>query len=90
LFQVGHYLRTHGEADAIHFHSVTYKPGTEILEESPPLALAVRLARAGRRVVIHESPAVLAQLRAEFGQLFEYRSEPSPGSPTPRESASRA
>jgi len=77
VFQVEQYLRAHADGEAIHFQSVTYKPGTEILEESAPLALATRLARAGRRVVIHESPAVLARLRAEFGPLFEYHPTPA-------------
>ena len=74
-FQLAEYLRSHAEDEAIHFNSVTYKPGTEILEESPPLDLAVELARAGRRVVLHDRPAVLAQVRARFGALFEYRDE---------------
>lgn len=72
-FQVEHYLRTHREDEPIHFFSVTYKPGTDICEESQPLAVAVELARAGRTVVIHEGPVVLARLRSEFGDLFVYR-----------------
>jgi UDPglucose 6-dehydrogenase len=71
-FQVAHYLRAYRDDEPIHFHSVTYKPGTEILEESQPLAVAVELARAGRKIVIHESPAVLEELRRRFGDLFEY------------------
>ncbi len=71
-FQVSNYLREYGESDPIHFNSVTYKPGTEILEESQPLALALRLAHAGRKVVIRESPAVLASLRREYGDIFTY------------------
>jgi nucleotide sugar dehydrogenase len=74
-FQVGQYLRAHREDEVIHVHGVTYKAGTEMLEESQPLALARALAAAGRRVVIHESPAVATQLRAEFGELFEYEIE---------------
>jgi len=72
-FQVSQYLRAYHEDEPIHFGSVTYKPGTEILEESQPLALALRLARAGRRVVIHETPVVLAGLRSQFGDLFVYQ-----------------
>jgi UDPglucose 6-dehydrogenase len=71
-FQVGEYLRTYAPGQPIHFHSVTYKAGTEILEESQPLALAVELARVGRKVVIHEAPAVVTRLRDQFGELFEY------------------
>jgi nucleotide sugar dehydrogenase len=74
-FQAGEYLRAAGHGDPIHFASLTYKPGTDMLDESQPLALAVRLARAGRRVVIHERPAVVAQVRAQFGDLFEYEDD---------------
>ena len=59
LFQVDQHLRTHRNDEAIHLSSVTYKPGTEMLEESQALALAVQLARSGRRVVIHDQPAVV-------------------------------
>jgi len=76
-FQVAHYLRTYREDESIPFYSVTYKPGTEILEESQPLALAAHLARAGRRVVIHEAPTVVQELRRQFGGLFEYHERAS-------------
>ena len=72
-FQIAHYLETHPPNEPIHFDWVTYKPGTDILEESQPLALAVALARAGRTVVIHEQPSVVTELRNRFGDLFEYR-----------------
>jgi UDPglucose 6-dehydrogenase len=72
-FQRGEYLRAHREDEPIHFWCVTYKPGTEILEESQPLLLALELARAGRTIVIHESSAVLAVLRRQFGDLFVYQ-----------------
>jgi nucleotide sugar dehydrogenase len=81
IFQVEEYLRAHGADEPIEFDSVTYKPGTEILDESQPLALAVQLARAGRKVFICESAAVVGQLRARFGGLFEYRIRPAEGSP---------
>lgn len=73
-FQVEQYLSAYRPDEEIHFDSVTYKPGTDILEESQPLAVALQLARAGRRVVIHESEAVTARLREEYGSLFEYAS----------------
>jgi nucleotide sugar dehydrogenase len=71
--QIRRSLEIHPIAEPIHFHSVTYKPGTEILEESQPLALALALAHAGRTVVIHEQPAVLAALAERFGAVFQYR-----------------
>lgn len=72
-FQVAEYLSKHDPKEAIHLTSVTYKAGTVILEESQQLALAERLARAGRKVVVHESDAVLEQLQQLYGNLFEYR-----------------
>jgi nucleotide sugar dehydrogenase len=71
-FQVARYLSEHGPEDTIHFTSVTYKAGTVILEESQQLAVAVRLAGAGRRVVIHESEEVIERLKNDYGNLFEY------------------
>jgi len=76
VFQVEEYLRVCRADQPIHFDSVTYKPGTEILEESQPLALALQLARAGRRVVVHESPAVTASLRRQFGDLIVCETRP--------------
>src|SRR4051812_31104606 len=70
-FQVEESLRQHPGDAPIHLHSVTYKPDTEMLEESQPLAFAVALARSGRRVVIHERADVAAELRARFPGLFE-------------------
>lgn len=72
-FQLAEYLSKHDPHEAIHLTSVTYKPGTIILEESQQLALAERLAHAGRKVVIHESEEVLEQLKKIHGSLFEYR-----------------
>jgi UDPglucose 6-dehydrogenase len=72
-FQVDRYLQTYPREQEIHFYSVTYKPEAEMIDESQPLALAVLLAQAGRKVVIHEAPAVLKKLCERFGDLFEYR-----------------
>ena len=54
------------------FEEVTYKPGTVILEESQKLALAVKLARAGKVVVIHEKQLVMDALKQTYGNLFRY------------------
>jgi UDPglucose 6-dehydrogenase len=72
-FQVAEFLLKNDPQDDIHMTSVVYKPGTEILEESQQLALAERLARAGRKVIIHETEAVIEQLKQTHGDLFEYR-----------------
>jgi len=71
-FQFEQYMAEYPVDQPIHFQTVTYKPGTVILEESQQLALAVRLAGAGRRVIIHERDEVLRQLKQEYGDLFEW------------------
>lgn len=52
------------------FDSVTYKRGTDILEESQQLKLAVSLARQGYHVIIKESKKVAEQLSLHYPNLF--------------------
>lgn len=59
--------------EAITFDEVTYKTGTVILEESQRLALAILLAKAGKRVIIIEKQPVINELQLRYGDLFTYR-----------------
>jgi UDPglucose 6-dehydrogenase len=72
-YQVEQYLRTYGKDEIISFYSVTYKPDTNILEESQQLELALRLSLAGRKVCIHENRYIIEELRRLYGEAFEYR-----------------
>lgn len=69
------WLNKFKEQDVITFDSVTYKKGTDILEESQQLNLAVALAKAGRKVQISEQKEVIEKLKQQYGDLFEYISE---------------
>lgn len=60
------------ENETIEFDSVTYKKGTSILEESQQLALALKLANAGRKVLIHETETVIGLLEKSYGDIFSY------------------
>ena len=71
-FQVERELEARHEQEPIVLDTVTYKPGTTILEESQQLALAVELAKMGRKVIIREHPAVVAELKESYGDLFTY------------------
>jgi nucleotide sugar dehydrogenase len=71
-FQVQQYLNDYEAHEIIDFEGVTYKKGSELLEESQQLALAARLAQAGRQVRIHDTPAVLAQVQQLYPSLFLY------------------
>jgi UDP-glucose 6-dehydrogenase len=72
-FQFEQYLRQYSPSETIVFQSVTYKPGTTILEESQQLALALKLARAGRKVRVADLAPVVTALRELYGDLFEYQ-----------------
>ncbi|MBI3519115.1 MAG: UDP-glucose/GDP-mannose dehydrogenase family protein [Bacteroidetes bacterium] len=54
------------------FDSVTYKKGTDILEESQQLKLALSLARQGYKIVIKESKMVISQLEKLYPNMFIY------------------
>lgn len=58
--------------DTYVFDSVTYKEGTDILEESQQLKLAVKLAEAGRKVQVRNSENVRAELETRFPGYFEF------------------
>merc|ERR1711988_368789 len=57
------------------FSDVAYKPQcpVPIIEESQKLAVAAGVARAGKRVTIEDRDFIIACVRAEFGNMFDYR-----------------
>jgi nucleotide sugar dehydrogenase len=77
-FQVEHFASTHDRSAEVVLDSVTYKPGTVIVEHSQQLRFAVRLAELGYRVTIREHPEVVRQVREQYGSLFGYE-EAAPG-----------
>ncbi|PSR04440.1 MAG: hypothetical protein BRD50_03645 [Bacteroidetes bacterium SW_11_45_7] len=73
-FQFQRCLEHYGEDEIIEFDYVTFKKGTPSLEESQQLALAVKLARAGRKVRIKEQPVIVEELEKQYPRLFELSS----------------
>jgi hypothetical protein len=64
-----------GHAEAVFvFTGVGYKPGIRVpmIDASPSLAVAVRLAQRGRRVRIVDRKAIVHAVMKEHGALFEY------------------
>lgn len=55
------------------FDGVTYKKGTDILEESQQLKLALSLAKQGYKIVIKESAVVVSHLKQMYSDLFNYQ-----------------
>lgn len=56
------------------FSDVAYKPkcAVPMIDHSAKLAIAARLARAGRRVVIKDRVPLVHEVMKKFGSLFEY------------------
>ncbi len=71
-FQFRQYMEKYIPGEVIEFDHVTYKAGTTILEESQQLALAVKLANAGRKVSVREYPDTIKELKQLYGDLFIY------------------
>lgn len=56
--------------ETIVFDYVSYKKDSTIIEESQQLALALRLARAGKTVIIRERTTIVHFLKKEYPNLF--------------------
>lgn len=76
-FQYAQYLADYYPGETIVFEGVTYKKGTDILEESQQLRLAVSLAEVGYKVLIRESQSVVNTLEKEYPGLFEFELQQS-------------
>lgn len=72
-FQLKQYLDKYPESEPIVFEYVAYKKGSVIIEESQQLALAVKLAQAGRKVFINDRPEVIAEVKKKYPGMFEYQ-----------------
>jgi len=66
-FQFEEAMKTDGP---LVFDHVSFKKGSSIIEESQQLALAVRLAIAGRDVEIRDTASVIAQMEKLYPGLF--------------------
>ena len=71
-FQVSRFVSEHQVSEPVTFSSVTYKPGTTIIEESQQLAFAVEVAKRGYNVTIVEHKDTILQVRNLHGDLFKY------------------
>ena len=57
------------------FSDLAYKPdcSVPIIEESQKLKIAVNLAKAGKKVIIHDYDSIVDVIKKEFGDLFDYQ-----------------
>ena len=72
-FQFQDYLARYDEDEIIILDHITYKKGSVLIEESQQLALAVKLAQAGRKVLVKDRPTVIEEVEKLYPGLFEYQ-----------------
>lgn len=72
-FQLKEFEEKHSKDNQIVFNQISYKPDSDILEESQQLLFALKLANDGYSVQIIERKVVIDQLIAQFGDLFHYQ-----------------
>ncbi len=71
-FQRETFEQLYSKEEQIVFSELTYKPNSDIIEESQRLALAVDLAQNGYLVLLKDRAAVINQIQAIFQDLFSY------------------
>ncbi len=71
-FQFQEYLKKYSASEPIRFDHVSYKKGSVIIEESQQLALAVKLAGAGRKVIVSDRKEVKEEVEKMYPGLFEF------------------
>merc|ERR1711991_95967 len=66
--------------DKYTFEDVAYKDKcpVPIIEESQKLAVATRIRKAGKKVLIKDRQIIIDEVMKEFGSLFEYEVTPTP------------
>ncbi len=71
-YQVEEFMKNNDSSEQVIFSGLAYKPGTNIIEESQKLALAVALARNGYCILIKDNQEVVNQIKLIYGDLFSY------------------
>ena len=72
-FQIDQFIKNYKDTSIpVVIENVTYKPNTEILEESQQLLFAIGLAKTGIKVIIKENKNVVEKLKSLYNGLFEY------------------
>lgn len=71
-FQVKEFEKKYNKTESIVFSDLAYKSGTNIIEESQKLAIAVCLANKGFRIIIKDEKEIIEQIKIIYPSKFEY------------------
>jgi len=77
-FLIKHFIHKNTDCVPFYFHSITYKPHTDIVEESQQLAVALGLLHNGCQVYIEPStllPETTADQLKNLGGMFQSRAD---------------
>ena len=74
-FQISEFIKTSEKKGIYFIEDVSFKPGSDIIEESQKLAFAVELARLGYRITIVDTPTVIKNVKEKYKDLFDYDSK---------------
>ncbi len=71
-FQVSAFIRKHPKSTPVRLTGVSFKPGSDIIEESQKLAFGVKLVEKGYKVIIIDTDTVIENVKQKYGEMFEY------------------
>ena len=74
-FQVAQFTKNNDKSNPVLIKQVSFKPGSDIIEESQKLEFARQLAVSGYDVTIQDNPIVIEAVKKEYGELFKYQRE---------------
>ena len=73
-FQVSEFKNLNPNMEnSITFTQVSFKPGSDIIEESQKLKYAVKLAKLGYSITIEDTIDVISAVKKQNGNLFKYK-----------------
>ena len=65
--------KKYNKTEPIIFSDIAYKSGTNIIEESQKLKLALKFAEIGYQVIIKDTVEIISQVKELYGRNFNYQ-----------------
>jgi len=72
-FQIDNFIKKNNITKPVVISKLSYKLGTNIIEESQKLAFAVEIARKGYEVTIEDKETVIILIKEKYADLFNYK-----------------
>ena len=72
-FQVSQFIKNNDKSIPIEIEDVSFKVGSDIIEESQKLKYAVEISKQGYDVTIIDIEDVIENVWKKYGELFKYR-----------------